>query len=419
MYKRRLQAWGYQKNCKEKEVLAILTAKKQRDAVHKPSEFLVRAEKVDMDRVHRYLERRPDLLRRIDSSSIPGHLLALSVVARTPPPCTGLRTEEYLHVREQALLIIAEWYDGCLSSGAWEIDDDGNVLQNGAWTAALRAASWGSMWYSARPALNTRKRQEYKMLNLVLHQAKEVISVNDPSFLLAIQGLFEIEDQRLASICLSFLQRMAALVLGQQHPLSRLLGLLPANSQDSLRVYMLAVVESAAIHSEQQCGPNSCISGELFRGFSYIKYKIYGIDGIEEEYRKRLERPGIGDDIRYQFMDSLATIYCIEDRLDRELEIRRQLLATTSSKVQRDVQSLSITLTEMYRGNFEDAENILRDAVEGIRESERLDLLLDCLGVLSLALEQMDRLEEAEAVAEERNQIIQQLYEESGAEDVF
>jgi hypothetical protein len=58
MYKGRIEKWGLDKNKKERDMVAILRKKTERDAVGKESSFRVRGQVVSMESVLHYFERK-------------------------------------------------------------------------------------------------------------------------------------------------------------------------------------------------------------------------------------------------------------------------------------------------------------------------------------------------------------------------
>jgi hypothetical protein len=58
MYKNRITKWKLDKRNKEREVMAVVRKKTERDAVGKASEFHIRGRVVSIDDVHRYLKRK-------------------------------------------------------------------------------------------------------------------------------------------------------------------------------------------------------------------------------------------------------------------------------------------------------------------------------------------------------------------------
>jgi hypothetical protein len=58
MYKMHITKWELDKRNKEKEVMAIVCKKRQRDTKGKRSEFYIRGRLVSIEDVHRYLKRR-------------------------------------------------------------------------------------------------------------------------------------------------------------------------------------------------------------------------------------------------------------------------------------------------------------------------------------------------------------------------
>ena len=58
MYKRRINKWGFDKNCKASEMQAIARKKLERDAIGKASSFRIRGRQIEFEEVRRHLGRR-------------------------------------------------------------------------------------------------------------------------------------------------------------------------------------------------------------------------------------------------------------------------------------------------------------------------------------------------------------------------
>ncbi|KUJ16359.1 uncharacterized protein LY89DRAFT_782627 [Mollisia scopiformis] len=82
MYKDRITKWGLDKKNKERDMLAIVRKKRERDAIGKDTSFRVRDQPVSMEQVWNYLERKKTI--RIQEGSAP--LTPPEISWRTPSP---------------------------------------------------------------------------------------------------------------------------------------------------------------------------------------------------------------------------------------------------------------------------------------------------------------------------------------------
>ena len=112
MFKKRIRAWGIEKNMKEDEVVEAMQLKAARDAAGKPAtEIVIRGRVVDLDRIWSYLERKLGLRHRRWDDAGSGPRTGASphwkpsgnVVCRTPPPSPILRPAPELYRLEIAL----------------------------------------------------------------------------------------------------------------------------------------------------------------------------------------------------------------------------------------------------------------------------------------------------------------------------
>ena len=91
MYRARIKKWGFDKNNKHDEVLAILHEKFERDRIGKQSSFILRGRPVNMAEVERYNQRNRIALRHIMAARTERQKTPVDLECLTPePPCRSL-----------------------------------------------------------------------------------------------------------------------------------------------------------------------------------------------------------------------------------------------------------------------------------------------------------------------------------------
>jgi len=86
MYKIRVRQWGLSKYHRADEVLEMLRKKRQRDAIGKKTEFLLRGSVVDWESVERYIKRGRAVTAKIAAGQLEIGDSAPGLLCRTPPP---------------------------------------------------------------------------------------------------------------------------------------------------------------------------------------------------------------------------------------------------------------------------------------------------------------------------------------------
>lgn len=181
MYKTRFRRWGLWKHNQASNVVEIVRLKKQRDAAHKSSEFILNGRRVDLDRIESYLRRNEKMRRYVatvaaggsDSETSPTPPTAAAAVAaarasalicRTPTPESADSFE--LQNEEMMYRAIRDYYDGAFSSQRWAFKGDarrGSPDEDPAVRLAIERTeanilSGQEVWLRFRTAFNLLER---------------------------------------------------------------------------------------------------------------------------------------------------------------------------------------------------------------------------------------------------------------------
>jgi hypothetical protein len=120
MYKMRIAKWGLEKNTNAARVTHMLRRKRDRAAAGKTSAFSIHNRPVDWTDVERYLQRRPDVLAKIDSNIIEIGSASAGIVCRSPSPDPAhmlsvpppLAPERFTRLHDDVLYVVRDYMDG-------------------------------------------------------------------------------------------------------------------------------------------------------------------------------------------------------------------------------------------------------------------------------------------------------------------
>jgi len=145
MFKTRFRRWGLWKHNKAGNVAEIVRLKKQRDAAHKSSEFILNGRRVDLERIETYLRRSSGKVRQYVESALESavavdpqspapssqaaaaRISAMALICRTPSPElheTRMRPPDELRSEENMYHAIRNYYAGAFSSQRWVFEED-------------------------------------------------------------------------------------------------------------------------------------------------------------------------------------------------------------------------------------------------------------------------------------------------------
>ncbi|KXH50496.1 hypothetical protein CSAL01_08308 [Colletotrichum salicis] len=227
MYKSRLKTWKLDKKLKEAEVVVMLRQKQNRDAAGKCSQFFVRGQEVNWERVKQYLKHRPDL-KDTSSIDIVRYLdTHMEIMCSTPSPTLSkneiprrIEPHSDLRLLEDSNRIIHSYLGGAFETGLVVID--GRILYgpNGK-PARQRVRKWHDDMADIHALLSRKETTAaFRLLNKQLDSLKYLIREQDPELLLlTFHDIFDLEP-KLSEALLIFVCRMHQAIFGERHPLS-------------------------------------------------------------------------------------------------------------------------------------------------------------------------------------------------------
>lgn len=227
MYKDRIGKWGFNKNIKSKKMEAIVRKQVQRSRSGKKSAFCLCNHPVSEHKIRRYRTR----FKLLSDEQ------ALTLRAKTPPDlvcytplASPMTTPRELETPELIAKLIQEYISGSFYSKMWVIGDgEGCTSTKNPTTSifdfydlsnnALTYFGWGEV------------RRAYQLLDMAVALIRPMLSDQDPQFLriffFTLRNL--ICDSRLGPISneialmlLRHFSEMSSVVIGPQHPFSRM-----------------------------------------------------------------------------------------------------------------------------------------------------------------------------------------------------
>ncbi|OHE97313.1 hypothetical protein CORC01_07368 [Colletotrichum orchidophilum] len=223
MFKTRLRSWGLEKKLKETEVWHIVQLNREREARGKKSEFYIRNQRVRWERLVRYLVRRPDLRRKLGTSTQTPINADLDIICRTPSPSLDLPAflggPPEVRLPEEMLRIFQGYFEGGLESG-WAIEED-KIHGFDEEFGQLRVVEMRTGLDNAITLLWTNKLEAaFLALNNSLDSLGHSIKEQDPLlfYILAYRTLQL--GPRIADTVVDFIYEMHVAMLGHRHPLA-------------------------------------------------------------------------------------------------------------------------------------------------------------------------------------------------------
>ena len=130
-YKTKIGEWGYFKNNRRADAIAILREKALRERSEKQSQFFVGQCPVKVWNVERYLKRYKVQILRQESLATARKISMKQLVCRTPPPAERpLQTSEPWMIPEKFLYSLDGLIRGSFESGAWRFFDNERLIES-------------------------------------------------------------------------------------------------------------------------------------------------------------------------------------------------------------------------------------------------------------------------------------------------
>lgn len=224
MYKKRIRAWHFSKKLEEDDVLEVLQQKLERKAAGETSQNLViRGRVVRNQRLRRFLERRPEVLARLQA-----HTESYGVPSEVPA-VRSLSPES--RDTEMTLSAVRDYVRECASgsNGAWMWTPGGYTSRRrgivdlrGSRTDMLRAVD---EFYLLQASIDDNRppKEIFQLLNSTLNRLSDAIRTELPDFIFQMMEILQHQwssHTELSQIFRRHVAELGVVHLGRNHPLS-------------------------------------------------------------------------------------------------------------------------------------------------------------------------------------------------------
>ena len=353
MYKTHIQEWGLDKKIKDVEMRAVVRKSKQRAEQGKSSIIHVRGQRRGLEEFIRHRDRKrlsiDDIIARHTSSPTPD-----TVELFTPVP-SRIPTPQVLEVPERMFRCLRDYISGSFESGTWVRTDPLTYCYSIKSEEAEDDLAY-DFHYQCIAACDCFSRNLFeeggRTLNAAFARLKRILLEDHPHTLLEIFWLisrlrFRNRDD-LALIILRHLSDLSKVLLGREHPLTRIFGwydLLYASDFDEI---VSRCADGMTDHFENSVGAMHT-STLLFRIRSIELLVLEGDTGIRKLLRLLGECEGSfqPDDHRVFFVRGSLAIeyykqeYFVEARTtSQENLVNSRIIRPGSARIQHETQCL-------------------------------------------------------------------------------
>lgn len=261
MYKTHIKQWGLDKKNKDFEMRAVVRKNKQRADQGKGSIIRIRGQLRDFAEVVRYWNRRgisiDDIIARRTASPTPE-----AVECFTPVP-SPILTPEVLAIPERMFRCIRDYFEGSFESGTWVRTEplfDCSTTKKDSESTYESLAGLVLQCESACLLFSRSMFQEAGQ-NLIAATAKikQILSAELPRSLIELFRLITyVRREKRDEMALIILRQFSALgkvVLGSEHPLSRICEWLDSTSPSGFDDTVVRCMESIVDQFERFVGP--------------------------------------------------------------------------------------------------------------------------------------------------------------------
>ena len=260
MYKTHIKQWGLDKKNKDFEMRAVVRKNKQRADQGKGSIIRIRGQLRDFAEVVRYWNRRgisiDDIIARRTASPTPE-----AVECFTPVP-SPILTPEVLAVPERMFRCIRDYFEGSFESGTW-VRTDPNFRCSTTKDKENTDECLAGLVIQCQSAclLFSRSMFQEAGQNLIAATAKikQILSAELPMSLIELFRLINyVRREKRDEMALIVLRQFSALgkvLLGSEHPLSRICEWLDSTSPSGFDDTIVRCIESIVDQFERFVGP--------------------------------------------------------------------------------------------------------------------------------------------------------------------
>lgn len=231
MYKMRIKKWGLDKHNHIGRVAHMVRLKRDRAASGRRSKFTINKRGVDWSDVERYLDRRPDVLAKIEAGEVEIGDAKNGIICRTPSPDPaaffsipgGLRPGKDIRYQEEVLLLFRNYMEGAFDQGIWRYCPDVRTYMGpGGQTGTSRICAfvsdiWSAVYHGATQA------EAIKEINEHMDHLTWMIKEQDSSlFVHLVRCYYYLHswDPVVCKVIARFVADMCEVLLGSKHPMT-------------------------------------------------------------------------------------------------------------------------------------------------------------------------------------------------------
>lgn len=260
MYKTHIKQWGLDKKNKEVEMRAIVRKNKQRADQGKDSTIRIRGQLRDFAEVVRYWDRKgvliDDIIARQTSSPTPE-----AVECFTPIP-SPISTPPVLAIPERILCCVRDYFKGSFESGTWvktEPLSHCNTIKDEEGANFYVKELMLECYLACSLFSRNRFEEAGQTLNAASAKIKTILLAEHPQCLGDLLWLItDLRRRKRDEIALIIIRQFSALgkvVLGREHPLSRVCEWIVSAYASGLDDVIIRCTENMADHFESFVGP--------------------------------------------------------------------------------------------------------------------------------------------------------------------
>jgi hypothetical protein len=423
MYKDHITKWELDKRNKEREVMAIVRKKRQRDAVGKASEFRIRGRIVSIEDVHRYLKRKgmsiEDAIAR--RAATPPNLCCRTPDAVPSSPANP----EIFEAHRRILVSIRSYVLGSVESKTWFVDGDSDDLVSTKGIPAKAMHNCADSLFNACSLLEMGSFQKAgKFLvkgsalirDVLLEECPRLlIKLFEIVFLLRLGGWIDCSN-----IILNQFSEMAATVLIEMHPLRTIFKCLISFDLELTEDLFVSAWETFTDAIEQTSDSSSPDS--IRSRVGYIYWIVRGRDPniAEGQLRSMVEKcketHGTLDRRYMEALLGLADFLSVQGRIRDATAVLEELIRRANKCNSQYAPAMWCygmeSLANCQHRNYDDelAESTLRQAinVSGNRCGWQNGYILQLLTKLEGWLTEFGKHDEAAEVSEQTAEILRQ-----------
>ncbi len=260
MYKTHIKQWGLDKKNKEPEMKAIVRKYRQREDQGKRSIIHIRGQTQDFAEAVRYWNRKgesiDDIIARHTASPTPE-----AVEFSTPVP-SPIMTPQALAIPEGIFRCIRDYYKGSFESGAWVTTEPSLECYSikGGPDGVYHAED---LYCQCVLACSLFSRELYREVGQTLivatAQIRNIILAEDPASIPELFGMLiytrSVKRDDMALIILRQFSAMSQVLLGSEHPLSRVCEWLTSVYASDFSDTIIRGMQSIADSLESSVGP--------------------------------------------------------------------------------------------------------------------------------------------------------------------